>query len=139
MPQSDELKLDTDVRQELVEMQNIGMNVNQLLREMLKQRKEGIQDKKQQMAKEQGEKAKPSSPSRYIPKKIKAILQQEYGTKCAHSNCTNISVNIHHQRKFALDASHDPAYLVPFCKQHHEIAHAIDVRVVEKRKKEIKV
>lgn len=130
--QSDELQLSSKVKERLLALQNRGLDLSQMLEELLDKREQKIQEQKRSIARQLQEK-KPSH-SRYIPKKVINILQKEFGSKCAHSNCTNVSVNTHHQRRFTLDASHDPAYLVPFCKFHHEIAHAIDVRVTENRR-----
>ncbi|MEK7539629.1 MAG: hypothetical protein AAB558_00085 [Patescibacteria group bacterium] len=54
--QSDELQLAPDVRQELLEMQNKGLDVSQLLRELLQERKQKIQQENQQIAQELEEK-----------------------------------------------------------------------------------
>lgn len=130
--QSDELKLSPKIMERLLALQNKGLDLNQLLEELLDHREQKIQQEKEEMA---GEKhLKPPSNSRYISKKIKSVLKQEFGTKCAHSNCTNASINIHHQQRFALDPRHNPIYLLPLCKQHHEIAHSIDIKSIQQRK-----
>lgn len=145
IPQSDELQLSSEIKERLLSLQNKGLDLNQLLGELLDQREEQIKQEKQEIARELSEKNQiiptsnkqgvdtGSSKSRYIPKKIRSIVKMEHGEKCAHSNCTNKSVNIHHTQRFAMSAGHNPLYLAPLCKQHHEIAHTIDVRVAEKR------
>jgi hypothetical protein len=126
-----------------------------VLEELLNQREEKIQQEKHQIAEELRQKAKaqqssiqgakpmgkpnPSSsthipqPSRYIPAKVKHLLKQEYGSKCAKPGCINTAVNIHHKLRFALNPIHDPLFMLQLCKPHHEIVHTVDVKVVEKR------
>lgn len=120
--QSDELHVSARIRQRLLALQYKGLDLNQVLEELLDQRDEQIQHEKQQLATEPGG-------SRYIPVKVKQVLTQEYGSKCAQENCSNKSINVHHTRRFGLNSSHNPLYLAPLCKLHHEIAHSIDVRV----------
>ncbi|MEK7540494.1 MAG: hypothetical protein AAB558_04580, partial [Patescibacteria group bacterium] len=137
--QTDELHLAPDVRQLLLDMQNKGIDHNQVLRELLQERSQRIQQEKQKIAEEmRGKHAQtpggvPTQPSRYIPTKVKRVLTLEYGDKCAHESCTNKASNIHHTTRFGLNPSHNPLFLAPLCTQHHEIAHAVDVRVKEKR------
>ncbi|MEK7540577.1 MAG: hypothetical protein AAB558_05010 [Patescibacteria group bacterium] len=138
IPQSEELNLASDVRQLLLDMQNKGIDHNQVLRELLKERNERIQGKKHSLAQEVkqiDDAAKQTNRhSRYIPQKVKTILKQEYGDKCAQETCTNKAANIHHTRRFGLNPSHNPLFLAPLCTQHHEIAHAVDVKVMERRR-----
>lgn len=71
--------------------------------------------------------------SRYIPVKIKRILQKEHGDKCSIQSCQRKAETIHHTQRFALSRSHDPHFLAPLCKQHHIIAHSIDLKFHESR------
>lgn len=129
--QSNELKLSTNMRQRLLALQNKGIHLEELLEDFLNQREEGIQRQKQLVIEEikRGVKS-----SRYIPAKIKHLLKQEHGEKCAYEQCANKAVLIHHSRRFGLSPDHNPLFLAPLCKQHHEIAHSIDVRVQGYRK-----
>lgn len=136
IPQSDELRLSHKIRERLLSLQNKGISLDKLLGELLDQREEQIQQEKHQVAAEKISLNKATGKqlmSRYIPARVKRVLKQQFGEKCAHSNCVNKAVNIHHQRRFALDPSYDPAYLLPLCKQHHEIAHVIDKKYIEAR------
>jgi hypothetical protein len=119
------LQLDNDVKIQLAEMQNKGIDVNEFLREVLKKREEEIEKEKDEIAEE--EKAKKST--RYIRVKTKKLLKKEHGIKCSIPNCCKPAVNIHHTRRFAMCENNDPYYLAPLCREHHEIAHAIDWRV----------
>ncbi len=124
-----EPRLDEDVRERLLELEEKGININALLREALNDREEEIIQAKEQIAE-----SLPEQSSRYIPARIKSILKKEYGQKCAKSGCHKTSQNIHHMRRWALDGSHDPNFMVPLCKEHHQIAHSIDVKYQEVRR-----
>lgn len=140
IPQFDQLQLSVQMRQRLLKLQNKGINLEELLEEFLDQREENIQHEKQKMA--EGRKTSASGASkkenpklsRYIPATVKQLLKQEHGDKCAQESCSNKATNIHHTRRFGLNPSPNPFFLAPLCKQHHEIAHALDVRVLEHRR-----
>ncbi|MEK7540044.1 MAG: hypothetical protein AAB558_02245, partial [Patescibacteria group bacterium] len=136
--QFEELGLSPHIKQRLLSLRNTGLDLNQLMEEFLNQREQRIQQEKQTLAQELKEKENKKEgilPSRYIPQKIKRLLKQEYGEKCAQEHCTNKVINIHHTRRFGLTPSHNPLFLAPLCTQHHEIAHTVDVRVVEHRRR----
>ncbi len=122
------LKLDTDVQQQLLNLQEKGIDINELLRETLNKREEEIIQAKDHIAKEL-----PESSSRYLPVRVKSILKQEYGSKCVIKGCNKHSREVHHAARFSLSKSHDPNFLAPLCKEHHQIAHSIDVRYQEVR------
>lgn len=135
IPQSDELQLAPDVRQNLLELQNKGIDVNGFLRTSLKERQQKIQSEKHEIAMELEK--QPNSISRYIPAHIKHLIKKEFGEKCAISYSTNKSNTIHHTQRFSLDPTHNPFFLAPLCSQHHEIAHVVDVKVAEQRTNQI--
>jgi hypothetical protein len=72
-----------------------------------------------------------ANPSRYIPAKVKKIIKEEFGTKCSITNCKKQAEVLHHTQKFGLAHCHDPRFLAPLCKDHHTIAHSIDVKFNE--------
>ncbi len=125
-----ELHLDEDVQSRLLELERKGIYINQLLREALDRREKEITQAKERVAE-----SLPEQSSRYIPVRVRNILKKEYGQKCAKNGCSKMSKNIHHMRRWALDESHDPSFLAPLCLEHHQIAHAIDVRVQEMRRR----
>jgi len=122
------LKLDKDVEEKLLEMQGKGIDVNEFLRNILKEREASIEEKKKEIAKDQVRKLN----SRYIPSKIKEIITEEYGTKCSYPGCKNQAKILHHTQRFALTCRHDPHFIAPLCEAHHEIAHKIDAKYVQK-------
>lgn len=139
-----DIYLTPEVRQKLLELQNKGIDVNELLLEFLNKREFEIEKEKNKISeamKKEEELAReaelhniPVKKSRYVPAKIKKIIQQEFGTKCAIPFCIKLSQEIHHTQRFALSQSHNPYFLAPLCENHHQIAHAIDVKVQEKRR-----
>jgi hypothetical protein len=149
-------QLAEDVKKELEELNLKGIDVNEFLRKALKQRKEEIEERKEEIARElentkernearrlTGQNEKPISPanattaksSRYIPVKVKKIIKEEFGTKCSITNCKKQAEVLHHTQKFGLAHSHDPRFLAPLCHEHHLIAHSMDVKFNEMRQR----
>ena len=118
-----EPQLDDDVKQQLSELQEKGIDINNLIRQMLSKRESELEERKEKA----GEQAKPAN-SRYISVTVRKILHEEYGDKCSITGCKRPSAQIHHTQRFALSAVHDPHYLAPMCAEHHKIAHSIDVK-----------
>lgn len=116
------LKLSTEVEAELFELQQKGIDLDALLKTFLQERREKIAKEKELLAKEQQQKAT----SRHIPIKIRRVISQEHGTKCAVPTCKKPSKNLHHTDRFALTYSHNPHFIAPLCPEHHQIAHVID-------------
>jgi hypothetical protein len=105
-------------------MQQKGIDINQFLRNALNQRKNQIEQQKQQIETQIQTSYTPSK--RHIPLKIKKLISLEHGKKCAHPNCQKTAENIHHEHHFSIKPSHNPRFLKPLCKPHHELAHADD-------------
>lgn len=116
----------------LVERLNIlkekGIDVNELLMEFLDKREDDIAQAKTDLVKTS------VSSGRYIPARIRKIIAKEYGTKCAISHCSKPSIEIHHTARYSMIRNHNPNFLAPLCRQHHEIAHSVDVKYQECRK-----
>jgi len=124
-----DLELEEDVKKELIEMKNKGIDVNQVLREFLHQRKEKLEQQKSEVAEKQMrecyDRAIIGMPAkRYIPVEVRKIVIKEFGRRCCMPGCTKPAENLHHEKGFAKDQCHDPRFLKPLCKGHHEIAHA---------------
>lgn len=118
-----DFEITNDIKTELNELHSKGIDVNELLQKMLEQRKENIAQEKEKISEEIHQ-----SPCRYIPVRIKKILNQEYGTKCSIPICKKPSKQIHHTQRFSLSQNHDAKYLAPLCAEHHTIAHSIDIK-----------
>ena len=129
--QNVELELSAEVMEKLLELQQKGIDINELILETLKKRELEIAQEKEQMAEEMDKRV--DNPSRYIPIKTKNLLQKEHGSKCSLKTCQKPAKTIHHTQRFALSQSHDPRYLAPLCKNHHLIAHSIDQKFQQKR------
>ncbi len=124
--QTEELQLSAEIKTELLELQRKGIDLNSLLQEFLDKRKEEIEEEKSTHV-------VAPTPSRYISVKVRRLLQKEHGTKCSIPNCAKPSEHIHHAQRFSLAHLHDPRYLAPLCKEHHLIAHSIDVNFQRER------
>jgi len=148
------LNLNPEIQEKLLELQQKGIDINELLKEFLQKREEEIAQRKAEIAKKMAEKNENlmtksgmriseanaervvvTSPFRHIPISIKRILQQEHGMKCSIKNCQKLSEQIHHTQRFSLAQSHDPHYLAPLCREHHELAHSMDNDYIEIRKR----
>ncbi|MFA5855665.1 MAG: HNH endonuclease [Candidatus Gracilibacteria bacterium] len=122
-------KLENDVIEELNRLQDMRKDVNELLREFLKQKNQETEQKEQELSECAREETHLPSRTHY-KKAIRDFLHEKYGKKCAYRGCNKPAEEIHHKIRFGLQANHDPAYLVPLCSEHHKIAHAIDALVV---------
>ena len=134
-----ELNLSAEVSQKLLELQQKGIDLNALLIEFLKKRDLDIAQKKEKLSAE----AKPTN-SHYIFTEVRAVLDEEHGEKCSIKTCSKPAEHIYHEQRFALAKIHDPKYLAPLCsplarfdalascKEHHQIAHSIDLKYQEK-------
>lgn len=116
-------KLSDEVVQKLNRLQEQGQDVNALFLEFLEAREEKIEQEKDGL--------RGPAKSRYIPAKVRRVLKEEFGQKCSIFTCQKPSEEIHHTQRFSLGHSHDPHYLAPLCHEHHQLAHAVDVRVRE--------
>ncbi|PIQ77166.1 hypothetical protein COV82_05760 [Candidatus Peregrinibacteria bacterium CG11_big_fil_rev_8_21_14_0_20_46_8] len=134
------LHFSEEVQSQLLELQNKGIDINALILEMLQKREQEIAEEKEKIAAELEEKEKKINlgsnrkfVSRYIPSKVRKILQKEYGTRCTARTCKSDSEHIHHTQRFAAFKNHNPYFLAPLCKEHHDIAHSMDVKWGEVR------
>jgi hypothetical protein len=119
------LQLSESVKGRLEELQEKGLDVSELLEQFLDRREEGLEAKKAELADAGG--------TRYVPVAVKRVLQEEHGNKCSIPGCSKAAVEIHHTRRFSLSKSHDPHYLAPLCREHHQLAHLADVSYREMR------
>jgi len=124
-----DLELDRDVKNELIEMQKKGINVNQILREFLRERKEKLEQEKSKIVEKQLQKRLDRGiigmpANRYIPVEVRKIVISEFGNVCSVPGCKKPAENLHHENGFVIDQRHDPRFLKPLCKGHHELAHA---------------
>jgi len=121
--------LSPDLQSELISRIDKGIDINLLLLELLKKYDREMQELKEQIGCEaeatQKEKAVIGKPtSRYVPVRIKKIIQAEFGSRCAKTGCNKAAANLHHEHQFSKSYTHDPRYLRPLCKDHHELEHA---------------
>lgn len=117
-----QLRLNEIVAGELLELQEKGIDINQLIANALQRRREEIAEEKGTIAETV------VTQGRYIPVKIKNILIKEQGTKCSIQDCKKAAEEIHHTQRFAIGGNHDPHFMARVCSEHHKIAHSIDVK-----------
>jgi len=142
------LKIDAELVEKIYDLQEKGIDINEMLRKMLATREAGIATAKNKIANEILEKKEddaatiggdksaadasgggnPKTPSRYISVRVRKILKEEYGEKCSIPGCNKPATQIHHTQRFALAGAHDPRYMAPMCEGHHKIAHSIDLQ-----------
>ncbi|MFA6918181.1 MAG: hypothetical protein WC285_05135 [Candidatus Gracilibacteria bacterium] len=122
-----ELHLSSEVQQKLLELQQKGIDINNLLLEFLQKREQEIAERKEEISQQILKREEEKLPTSHIPVAAKKILHEEFGKKCSVKNCQKEATQIHHLQRFFASQSHDPRYLAPLCKEHHELAHSADV------------
>lgn len=118
-------ELSREVIEELNELYAQGKDVNKLLAKLLQERREKIEEQKEELSEEARH-----LHSRTIPAKVRVFLKEEYGDKCSIKTCFRQATETHHGQRFSLVSTHDPKYLAPLCHEHHQIAHSIDQKVI---------
>lgn len=136
-----DLKLSPEIQQKLLKLQQKGIDINELLLEFLQKREQDIKQRKEEISRkvlEREEKKKTyinevseyclekPKMTRYKPTAVTKILEEEYGTKCAIPHCQKQATETHHALPFSMSQSHDPHFLFPLCKEHHELEHSIN-------------
>jgi len=132
------LNLSFEVEQKLIELQEKGIDINNLLMEFLRKREEEITQEKEHISrevlqKEREKRAKGEKISRSRPVKVQKILQEEYGTKCSIQGCQKLAEQTHHVTRFSITRTNNPYELRPLCKDHHQITHAKDLLYFQMR------
>ena len=123
-----DLGLSSSTVEKLLEFKRRGIPIDELINKFLNQWELEIALEKEALSAE----AK-TTDSRYIPTKIRELVKKEYGTKCSIVSCDKPSQAIHHSQRFGLAQTHDPKFLAPLCREHHIIAHAVDLQFREFR------
>lgn len=129
-----EPQLSEEVKMKLYELQQKGINIDELILGAIEKRNREISEDKEKFAEEQ---ILNSKTPRYIPAKIQRLIQKEHGTKCSMSTCQNEAEEIHHEIPFALLKNHNPHFLKPLCNAHHILSHRIHAAYEEMRKKAV--
>lgn len=68
-------------------------------------------------------------PTRNIPARIKQKLVEEAGGKCANPGCSNIRVDQHHIREWAVYKAHDSDHMIAICPACHDAVHHGQLRI----------
>ncbi len=130
--------LNNNVKKKLNELAQKGIDINDLIEQALVQREKEIAEGKHRAAEKAKEKlieqiVEGKEVSRAVPAETKRLIKKEHGIKCSVPTCNKPSQEIHHSDRFAMSQIHDPHFMAPLCKEHHRIAHAIDVKATEMR------
>ncbi|OGJ45745.1 hypothetical protein A3J23_01405 [Candidatus Peregrinibacteria bacterium RIFCSPLOWO2_02_FULL_48_14] len=128
-----ELGLSEEVMKKLLELQEKGLDLNSLLLEFLDKREEEIAQEKAEICATLEE-----AKSRPVPARTQKVLAKEHGSKCSIQTCKKPAQELHHTQTFALSKRHDPRYLAPLCREHHVIAHTINLRAREQRERAVR-
>lgn len=62
--------------------------------------------------------------TRYIPAEVRKIIQHKYKGSCGFPGCIDGAKSLHHTRRYVLNKSHDPDYIVPLCVKHERLVHS---------------
>ncbi|MEK7528576.1 MAG: hypothetical protein AAB592_02330 [Patescibacteria group bacterium] len=129
----DDLGLSVEVQSKLRELKEKGIDINEVLMELLTRREREIEREKQKIAENEEKKtvAGVKAP-RYISANIRKVIQKEHGKKCSMPNCLRDADHLHHTQRFSMSRNHNPNYIAPLCREHHEIAHRIDQKFGQK-------
>lgn len=130
-----EPQLSEEVKRKLYELQQKGINIDELILAAIGKREQEISEEKEEFSKEQNNKLS----SRHIPAKIDRLIQKEHGSKCSMPTYPNEADEIHHEIPFALLKNHNPYFLKPLCSSHHILTHRIHAAYEEMRKRAIAV
>ncbi|MFA5855201.1 MAG: HNH endonuclease signature motif containing protein [Candidatus Gracilibacteria bacterium] len=122
--------LSKEVILELNRLHEQKQDVNEILLDLLKQRNQRTEEKIQETHERLSGETHPPV-KRYKNKETRDLLHEKYGKKCAHLGCNRPAEQIHHKVPFGLQSLHDPLYMVPLCREHHRIAHTIDLKFAE--------
>jgi hypothetical protein len=124
-----EFEFSDEIVEELNQLNRQGQNMDKIMKELLEYRKQRIQEEKQEISAQ----VEPTD-SRYINAATRHILKEEFGTKCSVPGCNKPAAGIHHTLPFAVTHMHDPQFMVPLCKEHHQITHLVNLKYAEKLK-----
>lgn len=61
--------------------------------------------------------------TRHIPKETQNYILGLHNRLCAFKNCGKPATSLHHTRRFALNPSHNPEFIVPVCTAHERLVH----------------
>ena len=149
-------KLSPEVAKKLLELIDMNIDINKIILEALDNREAEIAEAKDKEAEKQEQKEQknrvtadtsaeksasrhiPAKPaSRHIPAGVRKIINAEQGDKCAMPNCKQKGEFIHHELPFAITKTHDPNNLKKLCRAHHELAHAINIKIYQIKKRAV--
>ena len=131
-------QLDPEITKLLNSLHKKGIDVNEILMEMLKKRDVEIVSELERVGKkmrlrENRRKVEGKAASRYVSVQVERVLEKEFGSKCAVPNCQCESEHTHHVLPFSVVGSHDPRFMLPLCRAHHDIVHSVNMKYQENK------
>lgn len=120
--------LSVEVKDKLLELSKQGHNINEILMKLLEKREKEIEENLQEVGdriqKELVSKKLLGVPTnRYIPVKVRRVVMEKFGEICSENGCNRLAEQLHHEQEFSKWRSHDPRFLRPLCRGHHELRH----------------
>ncbi len=115
--------LSDEMKERLIELSEKGHDINKLLSSLFEKREQEIEQKMTDISQKQTEEEAVKTPARHIPTAIRKNIKEKYGTKCCVPNCIHPAAQFHHEKPFARFKTHDPVYIKPLCRGHHELQH----------------
>lgn len=116
-----ELGVSEEVAEQLMNLKEKGLDLNQILVEMLQKRADEIESEATRI--QQKMDMTIADRSRYVPVKVRRLIYKKFGKKCSRENCGKLAVNLHHLKQYAFGGSQTPENLLPVCRGHHMLAH----------------
>lgn len=111
--------LSSEIKGKLLKLVEQGHDINEVLSELLVDREAKIERDMVIVSDELSQKVV----SRHVPVKVVKLVRQKYGEKCSVEGCQRSADHLHHERQFLKWRSHDPRFLRPLCRAHHELVH----------------
>jgi hypothetical protein len=116
--------LNDEMKEKLLELSEKGHDINELLFMLLEKREVEIEQKMVELGQKQAAKESGKASTRHIPIQIQKAIKEKYGTKCSAPGCEKMVSQLHHEKPYAIFRTHDPGYIKPLCRGHHELKHA---------------
>jgi hypothetical protein len=98
-----ELGLSSEVKEKLEQLNQKGIDINDLLLEFLEKREDEIEQEKEEISAETKQ-----VKTRYMRVRTRKLIKKEHGDICSIRSCTRPAKQIHHTQRFALSKNHDP-------------------------------
>jgi hypothetical protein len=110
-------------KQNLEKEQKEPLSFEEVMESLLNDKGSGRAQVQLQICPECAKRKVAESSGRAIPRLVQHSLTAQYGGICGFRACHKPADSVHHTRRFSLNPSHDPEFLVPLCKAHERLIH----------------